>query len=272
MVVAPEGHLFISDNQKRMIFRADAGGGLEEFCGRYRDGSRLRGPNEIALGPNGRLYFTDPGGAWRGRPEGALSRVDRSGRAELLAEGLEFTNGLDFTPDGREICLVETTTGRVLRAALADDGTLAEPLREFVRFEGSVGPDGIRFAASGNLYVTLFGRGQVAVVSPEGRVIDRLRVPGLFPTNVIFAGRSLLVCEGQTGAIWKLDVGEEGVPPILRRSGSSHEATRSGTAGCRLRNSGYGKRFPGKPGDGPCSSRRSPVGRRPVPPSSRRHP
>ena len=171
-----------------MIFRADAGGGLEEFCGRYRDGSRLRGPNEIALGPDGRIYFTDPGRAWRGRPEGALSRVDESGRAELLAEGLEFTNGLDFTPDGKEICVVETTTGRVLRAALAADGTLAEPLREFVRFEGSVGPDGIRFAASGNLYVTLFGRGQVAVVNPKGREIDRLRVPGLFPTSVIFRG------------------------------------------------------------------------------------
>ena len=217
VVVAPEGHLFISDNQKRMIFRADAGGGLEEFCGRYRDGSRLRGPNEIALGPDGRIYFTDPGRAWRGRPEGALSRVDGSGRAELLADGLEFTNGLDFTPDGKEICVVETTTGKVLRAALAADGTLAEPLREFVRFEGSVGPDGIRFAAGGNLYVTLFGRGQVAVVNPEGRVIDRLRVPGLFPTNVIFLGRSLLVCEGQTGAIWKLEVGEEGVPTFSQK-------------------------------------------------------
>ncbi len=217
VVVAPDERLFISDNQKRMIFRADAGGRLEEFCGRYRDGSRLRGPNEIALGPDGRIYFTDPGRAWRGRPQGALSRVDGTGRAELLAEGLEFTNGLDFTPDGREIYVVETTTGKVLRAALAGDGTLAEPLREFVRFEGSVGPDGIRFAASGNLYVTLFGRGQVAVVSPEGKVIDRLRVPGLFPTNVIFAGRSLLVCEGQTGAIWKLEVGEEGVPTYSQR-------------------------------------------------------
>ena len=217
VVVAPDERLFISDNQKRMIFRADAGGGLEEFCGRYRDGSRLRGPNEIALGPNGRIYFTDPGRAWRGRPQGALSRVDGSGRAELLAEGLEFTNGLDFTPDGGEICVVETTTGKVLRAALAGDGTLAEPLREFVRFEGSVGPDGIRFAASGNLYVTLFGRGQVAVVNPEGRVIDRLRVPGLFPTNIIFSGCSLLVCEGQTGAIWKLEVGEEGVPSYSQR-------------------------------------------------------
>ena len=217
VVVAPEGHLFISDNQKRMIFRADAGGGLAEFCGRYRDGSRLRGPNEIALGPGGRIYFTDPGGAWRGRPQGALSRVDGPGRAEVLAEGLEFTNGLDFTPDGREICVVETTTGKVLRAALAADGTLAEPLREFVRFEGSVGPDGIRFAAGGNLYVTLFGRGQVAVVNPQGQVIDRLRVPGLFPTNVIFQGRSLLVCEGQTGAIWKLEVGEEGVPTYSQR-------------------------------------------------------
>lgn len=217
VVVAPEGHLFISDNQKRMIFRADAAGGLEEFCVRYRDGSPLRGPNEIALGPDGQIYFTDPGKAWRGRPEGALSRVDGRGRAELLAEGLEFTNGLDFTPDGREICVVETTTGKVLRAALAADGTLAEPLREFIRFECSVGPDGIRFAAGGNLYVTLFGRGQVAVVSPEGKVIDRLRVPGLFPTNVIFLGRSLLVCEGQTGAIWRLEVGEEGVPTYSQR-------------------------------------------------------
>ena len=48
-------------------------------------------------------------------------------------------------------------------------------------------------------------------------MIDRLRVPGLFPTNVIFAGRSLLVCEGQTGAIWKLEVGEEGVPSYSQK-------------------------------------------------------
>ncbi len=217
VAIAPDGHLFITDNQKRMIFRADAGGKVEEFCSHYEDGSPLRGPNEITMAPNGQIYFTDPGTAWRGRPGGAVSRVGASGRAELLVDGLEFTNGLDFAPDGKKLYVVETTTGKVLCASLNADGALAEPLSEFVRFEGSVGPDGIRFAASGNLYVTLFGRGQVAVVSPEGEVMDRLRAPGLFPTNVIFVERSLLICEGQTGAIWKLDVGEEGIPSYSQK-------------------------------------------------------
>ena len=97
------------------------------------------------------------------------------------------------------------------------NGALKEPLHEFVRFEGSVGPDGIRFADSGNLYVTLFGRGQVAIVDPEGKIIDRLRVPGLFPTNVIFLNSSLLVCEGQTGSIWRLDIGEKGIPSYSQK-------------------------------------------------------
>ena len=217
VALAPDGHLFITDNQKRMIFRADADGRFEPFCSRYEDGSPLRGPNEITMAANGQIYFTDPGTAWRGRPGGAVSRIGASGRAELLADGLEFTNGLDFTPDGKRLYVVETTTGKVLCASLDADGALAEPLSEFVRFEGSVGPDGIRVAASGNLYVTLFGRGQVAVVSPQGKVVDRLRVPGLFPTNVIFRGSSLLVCEGQTGSIWKLEVGEAGVPTYSQR-------------------------------------------------------
>ena len=135
---------------------------------------------------------------------------------------LEFTNGLDFTPDGGEICVVETTTGKVLRAALAGDGTLAEPLREFVRFEGSVGPDGIRFAASGNLYVTLFGRGQVAVVSPEGPG-DRPpagagSVPG--PTSSSRGGPcwSAKARQGPSGS-WRW--GRRGFLPIPRRSGRS---------------------------------------------------
>src|SRR6185312_9996569 len=108
---------------------------------------------------------TDPGDAWRGQRWGALSRVNENRKAELLADGLEFTNGLDFSPDGEMVYVVESTTGRVLRAPLRDDGMLNGELSEFVSFNGRVGPDGIRFAANGDLYVTLFGQGEVAVVS-----------------------------------------------------------------------------------------------------------
>ena len=217
VTIHPEGSVFISDYVLRKLFKSSSQGSLEVFCDRYRDGTSLRGPNEILFGPNGILYFTDPGQAWRGKPGGRLSSVSEEGLAEVLADGLEFTNGLDFSPDGSRIYVVETTTRRVLTALLDSTGGLAEDLTELTSFEGRVGPDGIRVAANGYLYVTLFGHGQIAVLSPEGKEIDRLRLPGLYPTNVIFRGTDLLVCEGQTGAIWALDVGVEGVLSYAER-------------------------------------------------------
>ena len=130
--------------------------------------------------------------------------VDVAGKARLLADGLEFSNGIDFSPDGSTIYVVETAANRILRALLRPNGTLATPLSELVRFDGRIGPDGIRFAGNGELYVTLWGRGEIAVVSGDGAIVDRMKLPGLFPTNLIFLGSDLLVCEGQTAAIWRL--------------------------------------------------------------------
>ena len=217
VAIHPDGSLYITDYVHRKLFKSTVEGSLEMFCDHYQDGTPLRGPNEILFGPNGRIYFTDPGKAWRGRPGGRLSRVSEEGSAEVLADGLEFTNGLDFSPDGSRIYVVETTTGNVLTALLDGEGGLAEGLTEFVHFGGRVGPDGIRVAANGDLYVTLFGHGKIVIVSPTGDEIDRLRVPGLFPTNVIFRGTHLLVCEGQTGAIWTLDLGVRGVLSYAER-------------------------------------------------------
>ncbi len=212
VAVHPDGSLFISDHARKTIFRRTPDGELTVYCDRYADGSPLRGPNEIALGPNGLLYFTDPGTSWRGRPFAALSRVGPDRTAEVLADALAFSNGFDFDPAGQTIYVADSIPGLILRAPLAADGRLDGPLREFVRFEGRVGPDSVRFARSGNLYVTLFGHGRIAVVSPAGEIVDRIRLPGLFPTNCIFQGADLLVCEGQTGAIWRVAVGEEGLP------------------------------------------------------------
>lgn len=213
VAIGRDGRVFISDHSKKTIFRGLTEPDVEVHCDRYRTGAPLRGPNEIAFGPSGHLYFTDPGNAWRGRATGAFSRVLEDRAAEVLAADLEFTNGFDFSPSGDAVYLAESTTGKILRAALNGDGTLAQPFEEFFHFEGRLGPDGVRVARSGNLYVTMFGHGLIGVVSPEGRLLEQLRVPGLFPTNCIFKQRALLVCEAQTGAIWEIETAEEGAPP-----------------------------------------------------------
>lgn len=217
VAIGPDGNIFITDYIQRRIYRATPEGQLAAFCDSYADGTPLRGPNEIAFGSDGLIYFTDPGGAWRGRAFGALARLNAANKAEILLDGLEFTNGFDFSPREDAIYLAESSANRILRVPLDTHGMPERNYTEFIRFDGRIGPDGIRFAANGNLYVALFGHGEVVVVSPKGKIIERMRLPGLFPTNLIFIGNGLLVCEAQTGAIWRLPVGVPGIPSYAQR-------------------------------------------------------
>ena len=217
VAIHPDGSIYISDHALRKIFRATPDGQFSTFRDCYADGKPLRGPNEIAFGPNGLLYFTDPGDGWRGNPIAGLAMVDTGGNVQLLADGLEFSNGIEFSPDGSTIYVVESAANRVLHAPLRSDGTLARPLVELVRFEGRIGPDGLRCAANGELYVTLWGHGEIAVIAPDGKIVDRIQLPGQFPTNAIFLGTDLLVCEAQTAAIWKLPLDVEGIPSYAQR-------------------------------------------------------
>jgi len=80
---------------------------------------------------------------------------------------------------------------------------------------------GLAFARSGNLYVSLLGPNQIAVLDPSGNEIRRISDPRFFsPWGLAFQGRSLLVTNGDlepatnpdAWKIFKIDVGETGLP------------------------------------------------------------
>jgi sugar lactone lactonase YvrE len=73
----------------------------------------------------------------------------------------------------------------------------------------------MKFGADGNLYVAVFGQGDVTVVSPAGEVIERYPVGGIYPTNLVFGKsgeRSIYVTEAETGTVRRLAVGTDGFP------------------------------------------------------------
>jgi gluconolactonase len=50
------------------------------------------------------------------------------------------------------------------------------------------GMDGMRCDVTGNLYITRHGKGVVAKVSPEGKLIREISLKGKLPSNIAFGG------------------------------------------------------------------------------------
>ena len=114
------------------------------------NGTKLRAPNDLAFGPDGRLYFTDPGGAFDpvNRPDPSrIFAVAPNGDGELIVE-LEpvYSNGIAVEPNG-DLVWVETYTNAVKRRG--GDGRIVQ----LCTLPEKGKPDGFKIAADGNFYV-----------------------------------------------------------------------------------------------------------------------
>ena len=77
------------------------------------------------------------------------------------------------------------------------------------------GPDGFAFDVNGNLYVATYGQGDVTVLGRDGNVLQRIRTPGVQPTNVCFGPpgeKKIYVTEYEKGTVECFDVDADGFP------------------------------------------------------------
>ena len=61
-------------------------------------------------------------------------------------------------------------------------------LRDVLKKFEDHGFDGMRCVVDGNLYITRYGKGTVAVLSPQGKVLHEIEVLGKSPSNLCFGG------------------------------------------------------------------------------------
>ena len=109
-------------------------------------GHPLAGPNDLAFGPDGRLWFTDSGtegdDRYPERQPGRLYVMDSSGAGELVLERPNvYPNGIAFDAQGR-LYWTESMGHRVCRLENGQATTFAQ------LSDGHV-PDGMAFAADG---------------------------------------------------------------------------------------------------------------------------
>ena len=149
----------------------------------YAHEARMNQPNDLAIAANDIVFCSDPNwaGSW-----GQLWRVDTNGTVTLLETGMGTTNGIEVSPDEATLYVNETVQRNIWAYDLAANGAIRNK-RLLIQFP-DYGMDGMRCDAAGNLYVTRWGKGTVAKVSPQGEVLLEIALGGQKCTNIAFGG------------------------------------------------------------------------------------
>jgi gluconolactonase len=176
----PRGMMYVADYTNHNVLRVDPKNRLISV---FAHEDRMNQPNDLAIGPDGTFYASDPN--WK-EGTGQLWRIDRRGQVTRLAENMGTTNGIDVSPDGKTLYVNESVQRNIWAFTITPQHTLADK-RLLIRFP-DFGFDGMRCDVDGNLYVTRHGKGAVAKISPDGKVLREIEVLGARPSNLCFGG------------------------------------------------------------------------------------
>lgn len=168
----------------------------------------LQAPNDLAVAPDGTVFFTDPpphGGTQSEGGQGRFWRYDLQNGLRRLAGGFDYDNGVAISPDGR-LLIVEG------RGLLWIDGETGETDWWIETLPGESPGDGFAFDVEGRLYCACPMDHCIRVFDPNGTEVDRVDLgDNAFPTNVCFGGmdrRTLFTTELAPGRVCAV----EGLP------------------------------------------------------------
>ena len=144
----------------RAIIRISPDGKYTVLADRYH-GKRFNSPNDVVVGPDGAIYFTDPTldlppGEKQEIPFQGVYRLDEKGDVTLLTKELSQPNGLAFSSDGKHFYIDDSEQRNIRVYDVAANGTIANG-RIFAEEPGGKAdgvPDGMRLDRQGNIYVT----------------------------------------------------------------------------------------------------------------------
>lgn len=171
------GNMYVADFKGHNILKIDKNKHVSIYC--HND--RFNQPNDIYMSKSGVIYASDPN--WQDST-GQIWRIDNGGKAVLVQDSMGTTNGITLSPDEKYLYVGESVQRKIWRFDVDDHGNLSHK-KLFTSFE-DFGMDGMHCDKKGNLYVCRYGKGVIAVFSPEGKKLQEIPLKGKNCSNFVF--------------------------------------------------------------------------------------
>ena len=185
--------MYLADYTGHNVLKVDL---MTKKVGVYAHDSLLNQPNDLAICCNDRMFASDPN--WK-ESTGQLWRIE-NGQFHLLSKDMGTTNGIEVSPDEKTLYVNESVQRSVWAFDLDTLGNISNK-KLFYQFD-DFGMDGMRCDIEGNLYITRYGKGTVAKLSPEGKLLLEIQMKGKKPSNITFGGK-----DGKTAFVTLQDRG-----------------------------------------------------------------
>lgn len=182
--------------------------------------------NDGACDPSGRFLVGSMSLDGRERTE-RLYRLDGAGAVKVVDDGLTLSNGLGWSPDGRTLYHVDSVPGIVWSRSYDPMSGAVGSRQVHLRIDEGA-PDGLCVDTDGNLWVAVWGAGEVRCFDAAGEQVATVEVAAPHTSSVAFVGPArdrLLITTARTdlsaaqfdahplsGRLFLADVGARGVP------------------------------------------------------------
>lgn len=175
-----KNEMLIADWPRHNILRVDM---TTKIVDTLCHNDRFNQPNDICINAHDQLFASDP--HWKSGT-GQLWRIDPDGTPVLLEDSMGTTNGICLSPDEKILYVNESIQRNVWKYAVDERGMISGKTL-LIRFP-DFGMDGMKCDRDGNLYITRYGKGTIAVVSPDGKLLREVQLKGKNCSNLVFGG------------------------------------------------------------------------------------
>lgn len=174
------GNMFVADYTGHNILKVDMG---TRAVSVFAHSSAMTQPNDIAISRRNSFFASDPN--WK-NGTGAIWYISSKGKVKLREANMGTTNGIELSPGNKKLYVNESVQRKVWVYDVNRKGRIRNK-KLLIEFSDH-GMDGMRCDTRGNLYIARYGKGTVAIVSPQGTLLHEVKLIGQKPTNIAFGG------------------------------------------------------------------------------------